>query len=248
MPRQILGMKALIVVYGRESAAKIINRLYGSVLANTSLFQLQGLQQLNLAFNDFNGSISSELFHQLVSLTHLNLSSSRFSNLIPYEISLLSNLVSLNLSSNFDLRLDAQGFDMLATNLTKLGNLVLEDVDMSSVAVTSFLNLTSSLESLSLRYCQLHGEFPSEVFQLPNLHHIDLGGNQNLTGYLPKTNLSRALKSLDLQHCGFRGSIPASFGNLTQIMFIDLSRNSFAGQIPDVFGNLNKLTSLRFHS
>ncbi|XVF18627.1 hypothetical protein REPUB_Repub11eG0038800 [Reevesia pubescens] len=146
---------------------------------------------------------------------------------------------------------------MLATNLTKLGNLVLEDADMSSVAVTSFLNLISSLESLSLRDCQLHGEcpslslrdcqlhgeFPSEVFQLPNLHHIDLSWNENLTGYLPKTNLSRALEMLDLYYCRFRGSIPASFGNLTQIMFIDLSGNSFAGQIPDVFGNLNKLTS-----
>ncbi|XVF18625.1 hypothetical protein REPUB_Repub11eG0038600 [Reevesia pubescens] len=162
--------------------------------------------------------------------------------------SLLSNLVSLDLSSRIYLSFDALGFDMLARNLTKLRNLALEGVDMPSVAVTSFLNFTSSLESLSLGNCRLHGEFPSEVFQLPNLQHIDLGWNLGLSGYIPKTNFSRALKLLDLQYCGFRGSIPASFGNLTQIMFIDLSGNSFAGQIPDVFGNLNKLTSLTFDS
>ncbi|XVF18626.1 hypothetical protein REPUB_Repub11eG0038700 [Reevesia pubescens] len=224
------------------------NKLSGSLLANTSFFQLQGLQQLNLAYNDFNGSISSELFRQLVSLTHLNLSSSGFSDLIPHEISLLSNLVSLDLSSNVNLRFDAQGFDLLARNLTKLRNLVVEAVDMSSAAVTSFLNLTSSLESLNLNYCQLHGEFPSEVIQIPYLEHINLGWNENLTGYLPKTNLSRALKLLDLYNCGFRGSLPVSFGNLTQIIFLDFSQNDFEGQIPDVFENLKELTTLKFGS
>ncbi|XP_017980086.1 PREDICTED: uncharacterized protein LOC108662864 isoform X2 [Theobroma cacao] len=33
-------------------------------------------------------------------------------------------------------------------------------INMSDVALPSFLNLTSSLERLSLRDCQLHGEFP----------------------------------------------------------------------------------------
>ncbi|XVF18633.1 hypothetical protein REPUB_Repub11eG0039400 [Reevesia pubescens] len=222
--------------------------LSGSLVANTSLFQLQRLQRLNLAQNNFNGSISSELFLQLVSLTHLNLSSSGFSDLIPYEISLLSNLVSLDLSMNVNLRLDAQGFDMLARNLTKLRNLVLDYLDMSAVAVTSFLNFTksTSLERLSLTNCELHGEFPSEVFQLPYLQHIDLSWNENLTGYLPKTNLSRALKLLDLYYCRFRGSLPVSFGNLTQITFLDFSQNDFQGQIPDVFENLKELTILKF--
>lgn len=228
------------------------NWLDGSVLANSSsLFQLQ---RLNLAHNHFNGPISSEFFSQFVSLTHLNLSCSGFSaDLIPHQISFLSNLVSLDLSissgsSDLFMRLDARGFDMLARNLTKLRTLVLSYVDMSCVSVTSFLNLTSSLEHLSLGFCQLHGEFPSEVFGFPSLQHIDLDRNKNLTGYIPKKNLTSSLKLLDLSSCGFRGSIPASFGNLTQITSIDLYGNSFGGQIPDVFGNLNKLTSLIFSS
>ncbi|XP_017979777.1 PREDICTED: leucine-rich repeat receptor protein kinase EMS1-like [Theobroma cacao] len=226
------------------------NNLHGSLLENSSLFHLQGLQQLNLAFNDFNGSISSELFNQLVSLTHLNLSHNSFSDLIPYEISLLSKLVSLDLSRNGypDLRFDSQGFDMLARNLTELRNLILDSVNMSDVALQSFLNLTSSLERLSLSFCDLHGEFPSENFRLPYLQHMDLSGNRNLIGYFPKSNLSSGLKLLDLSLCSFRGSIPASIGNLTQIIFLDFSVNDFGGQIPDAFGNLNKLTFLSFDS
>ncbi|KAG8485004.1 hypothetical protein CXB51_021775 [Gossypium anomalum] len=226
------------------------NHFRGSLLENTSsLFHFHGLRRLNLADNAFDGAISTELFSQLVSLTHLNLSSNGFYGLIPHQINLLSSLVSLDLSSyGLDLRFDSQGFDMLARNLTKLRNLVLDTVDMSDVALTPFLNLSSSLEYLSLSGCKLHGEFPTQVFQLPNLKVLYLSENESLTGYLPNTSWSSGLELLDLSNCGFRGSIPASFGNLTQIISVDLSGNSLEGQIPDVFGNLRKLTFLSFSS
>ncbi|GMI74187.1 receptor like protein 7 [Hibiscus trionum] len=230
------------------------NDLHGSPLENTSsLFHFHGLRRLNLAYNNFDGTIPSELFSQLVSLTHLNLSFSGFSGIIPHQISLLSSLVSLDLSHYSEdlttLTFDGHGFDMLPRNLTKLRYLVLDNVVMPDVALTSFINLSSSLQRLSLYDCQLHGEFPSQLFHLPNLKHIDLGGNENLTVYLPKTNWSSGLESLDISDGGgFRGSIPSSVGNLTQLISIDLSGNWFEGQIPDVFGNLNRLTSLRFSS
>ncbi|TYJ20893.1 hypothetical protein E1A91_A08G027500v1 [Gossypium mustelinum] len=226
------------------------NNLEGFLLENTSsLFHFHGLRRLNLADNAFDGAISTELFIQLVSLTHLNLSSNGFYGLIPHNINLLSSLVSLDLSSyGLDLRFDSQGFDMLARNLTKLRNLVLDTVDMSDVALTPFLILSSSLEHLSLSGCKLHGEFPTQVFQLPNLKVLYLSENESLTGFLPNTSWSSGLELLDLSNCGFRGSIPASFGNLTQIISVDLSGNSLEGQIPDVFGNLRKLTFLSFSS
>ncbi|KAK8506406.1 hypothetical protein V6N12_034139 [Hibiscus sabdariffa] len=224
------------------------NYLNGSTLENTSsLFHFHGLRRLNLAYNDFDGTISSELFSQLVSLTHLNLSATGFFGLIPHQISLLSSLVSLDLSVNNDTTFttfDGQGFDMLARNLTKLRYLVLDGVDMSDVTLTSFLNLTSSLRFLSLYRCQLDGEFPTQVFQLPNLKYIDLSLSDNLRGYLPKTNWGSGLEFLGVEYCGFRGLIPPSFGNLTRIVFTYLSANLFEGQIPDVFGNLTKLKSL----
>ncbi|KAG8484964.1 hypothetical protein CXB51_021496 [Gossypium anomalum] len=209
----------------------------GSLFANNSLFQLQNLQWLDLSANDLVGSLlenTSSLFH-FHRLKRLNLANNNFDGDISTE--LLSRL-----------RFDGQGFDMLARNLTKLRNLVLEFVDLSDVALTSFLNLSSSLEHLNLSWCQLHGEFPTQVFQLPNLKILDLRGNENLRGYLPNTNWSSGLELLNLSNCGFRGSIPSSFGNLTQIISIDLYGNLLGGQIPDVFGNLRKLTSLRFSS
>ncbi|PPD72598.1 hypothetical protein GOBAR_DD30502 [Gossypium barbadense] len=179
------------------------NNLRGSLLENASnLFHVNGLQRLNLADNDFNGTISSKFFIQSVSLTHLDLS---FNGLF--------DLIS---------RFDGQGFDTLATNLTKLRNLALNGVDMSDVALTSFLNLSSSLEHLSLSYSQLQGEFPTQVSQLPNLKVLDLSEDENLTA--------------------------ASLGNLSQIISVGLHGNSFRGQIPDVFGNLRKLTYLNFSS
>ncbi|KAB2078698.1 hypothetical protein ES319_A06G182000v1 [Gossypium barbadense] len=208
------------------------NNLRGSLLENTSsLFRFHGFRRLNLADNGFDGIISSKLFSQLVSLTHLNLSYNGF----------FDDIESY-------LRFDGHGFDMLARNLTKLRNLVLDTVDMSDVALTSLLNLSSSLEHLSFSWCQLHGEFPTQAFQLPNLKVLDLSGNENLAGYLPNTNWSSGLELLDLSECGFKESIPASCGNLTQIISVGLEGNSLEGQIPDVFGNLRKLTSLSFSS
>ncbi|KAK8282400.1 hypothetical protein V6Z12_D08G024300 [Gossypium hirsutum] len=195
------------------------NYLEGSLIESTrSLFHFHGLRRLNLSGNGFDGTISSKLFSQLVSLTHLNLSDNAFSGLISHQISVLSSLVSLDVS-NSELRFDGQGFDLLARNLTKLINLVLDYVDMSDVALTSFLNLSSSLEHLSLSHC-----------------------------YLPNTDCSSGLELLDLSHCGFRGPIPATFGNLTKIISVYLQGNSLEGQIPDVFRDLRKLISLSFSS
>ncbi|XP_039048573.1 receptor-like protein Cf-9 homolog [Hibiscus syriacus] len=155
------------------------NYLDGSPLENTSsLFHIQGLRRLNLAYNNFYGTVSSELFNRFFS----------------------EYLTTLTLNG--------QGFDMLARNVTKLKYLVLDGVDMSDVAVISCLNLTSSLQHLSLFHFQLHGEFPTQPFQFPNLKHIDLSWNEDLTGYLPKTNWSTALESLFLPYCGgIRGSM-----------------------------------------
>ncbi|KAE8660304.1 Detected protein of unknown function [Hibiscus syriacus] len=119
---------------------------------------------------------------------------------------------------------------------------------MSGVALSSFLNLSSLLQRLSVEERLLHGEFPIEIFRLLNVKRIGLGGNDALRGYLPKINWSSGLEWLDLCRCGFRGSILASFGNLTQLISLDLSKNELRGRIPDVFQNLSKLTSLRLFS
>ncbi|KAE8714534.1 Leucine-rich repeat transmembrane protein kinase isoform 1 [Hibiscus syriacus] len=210
------------------------SKLAGSLSLNSTLFRLQGLQRLNLAFNSFNGELIPSGLSQLVSLTHLNLSGNHFCGSVPSDISLLSKLISLDISRR--LKIDSHSFGMLTRNLSKLENLFLSGVNMSDVAPTSFKNLSSSLKRLSLPVCHLHGEVPSELFQLEYLEYLKLHGNY-LTGYLPMFNRSSPLMFLDLWGNDFRGSIPESLGNLTKLTYLD-------GQLPSSLFNLTQLTYL----
>jgi len=60
--------------------------LQGQITANTTLFSLSHMQSLNLAFNNFSNSQIPSAIGELVSLTHLNLSSSNFQGEIPSQI------------------------------------------------------------------------------------------------------------------------------------------------------------------
>ena len=245
------------------------NWLSGTIHSNSTLFRFPHLQRLNLAFNDFSGSSVSAGFGQFSSLTHLNLSYSKFSGLISPEISHLSNLVSLDLTWNYRAEFARDGFDSLVQNLTKLQKLHLSGISISSVFPNSLLN-RSSLISLHLSLCELHGRFPDNDIHLPKLELLSLWGNSNLSGnfprfsennslidlYLSSTNFSgelpasignlKSLQTLDLSNCQFSGSIPASLENLTQITYLSLDGNHFSGKIPNVFDNLRNLRVLDF--
>ncbi|CAL5438643.1 unnamed protein product [Camellia sinensis] len=244
------------------------SQLYGSIHPNSSLFQLSHLQNLNLAFNHFNYSFIPSAFGHFANLTHLNLSDSSFSGSIPSEIRHLSKLVSLDVSY-MGIRLEPHNFIMMLKNLTQLQELVLPDVNISSVVPMSLTNM-SSLTHLDLSSTGLHGKLPNSIFHLPNLQILSLGDNYDLTGNLPKVNWSsssslkklylgsssffgelpdsigylKSLHSLDLADCKFSGFIPETLGNLTQITGIYLHTNSFNGQIPFTLSNLNQLTLL----
>ncbi|GLT35594.1 hypothetical protein SLA2020_100330 [Shorea laevis] len=226
------------------------NCLKANLTTNSSLFHLEKLQSLNLAYNDFSFPNLSFGFDHWKSLTYLNLSDSMYVHgSLPFDESfMLPKLVSLDLFSNYGF-LDNINFQMLVHNLTELRFLILDTVNMSRVVPSSLLNLTSSLENLSLRYCNLQGNFPNQVFQLPSLRLLDLSYNSHLGGELPHSirNL-KLLKELDLQNCQFYGSILGSLANLTEITELDFSSNHLRGQIPDVFGKMHKLTYLSFYN
>ena len=104
------------------------SQIYASIGSNSTLFHLSQLQRLDLSDNHFNYShIPSSLAH-LSRLTHLNLYLSKFSGEIPGEISQLSNLVYLQLSSNYVassplislLHLKQQNLRNIVQNLTNL--------------------------------------------------------------------------------------------------------------------------------
>ncbi|KAI8570773.1 hypothetical protein RHMOL_Rhmol01G0062900 [Rhododendron molle] len=251
------------------------SQLYGTIHPYSSLFQLSHLQRLNLAWNSFIPAYIPPSFGNLTSLTHLNLSASFGVGLlfpIPFEISHLSKLTSLDLSLLY-LRIEPLNFKILLKNLTQLQELVLVGLRISSGLPDSMANLTS-LTALDLSWTELQGNLPESVFHLPNLQRLLLRGNIDLDINLPKsiwrsgsslreldlssTNLSgelpdsighlKSLNSLIISNCKLRGSIPKSLANLIQIRKVDLSVNDLNGEVPYTFSNLKQLTELYLSS
>ncbi|XP_065622689.1 receptor-like protein 6 [Quercus suber] len=220
--------------------------LYGSINSSNSLLHLVHLQKLNLADNDFNYSQIPQSIRYLSNCTHLNLSMSLFSSQIPPEIFELSNLVSLDLSFN-PLKLQKPNLKSLVENLTSLKLLHLAEVDISSPVPHTLAN-ASSLVSLSLRGCGLYSEFPIEIFKLPNLQLLNVGYNEDLTGYLPEFHNSSPLQILRLQSTSFSRKLPDSIGNLKSLQVLNIFNCSFSGLVPTSLGNLTNLIILKLSS
>ncbi|GKV14911.1 hypothetical protein SLEP1_g25713 [Rubroshorea leprosula] len=187
-------------------------------------------KSLNLSRNYFQYPNISFGFNRWKSLTYLNLSDSGFMDGSPLldEISLLSKLVSLDLSLNFiwklvdPLLLDNIKFQMLVHNLKELRFLILDSVNMSLVLPSSLLNLTSSLEYLSL-----HDYLQNNYLTRP-IDHVE--------------KPSLFLQEVYFSNNEISGSIPSSFFDLVHLTRVDLSSNNLTGTI--TLDMLSKLVDL----
>ncbi|KAF3946288.1 hypothetical protein CMV_027433 [Castanea mollissima] len=197
--------------------------LYGSIPSNSTLFLLRHLRSLNLARNDFDLSLISPEFGNFQSLTHLNLSHSRFYGEIPYEISQLSSLVSLDLSYNGDLMMT---IDYQSKHQFGKESLV----TLPRAIPTSLGNLTQMIY-LDLSYNNFNGLLPSSIFDLPNLSVLDLERNQ-LVGPLPNhVSGLNLLIDLSLSSNFLNGTLPSWLFSLTSLMKLTLHQNQFIGEI-----------------
>ncbi|MED6164207.1 hypothetical protein PIB30_087478 [Stylosanthes scabra] len=232
------------------------SQLYGSMDVNSTLFSLVHLQSLDLSDNDFNHSQIPAKIGELSQLKHLDLShgnENTFSGEVPPQVSQLSKLLSLDLRSYTldplpydlinNLQLKPSTLTSLTQNSTRLKHLCLSFVTISSSLPHSLTNL-SSLQTLSLYKCELHGEFPLGIFHLPNLTVLNLGGNQYLRGMLSNFH-SRKLVSINLPGTSFYGTLPTSIENLTYLSWFAISNCNFYGTIPSSLGNLTQLA--QFH-
>jgi hypothetical protein len=107
---------------------------------SSSLFRLQYLQNLSLAYNNFDNSEIPLEFDKLSNLIYLNLSNVGFGGQIPIAISRLTRLVTLDLSisDTFEtpatpaLKLENPNLNMLVQNLSELMELFLDWVNISA--------------------------------------------------------------------------------------------------------------------
>ncbi|XP_062005621.1 receptor-like protein 7 [Rosa rugosa] len=217
----------------------------GGIDNSSSLFHLQNLQSLNLAYNELgNGSQSiPSAVGQLMNLRYLNLSANAYSGQIPIEISRLRRLAVLDISYNsFTLEdifefLEISNLHKLVENLTELRELYLDYVQISAEGSEWCQAISSSLPNLrvlSLSYCNLSGPFHESLADLRSLSVIQLRLN-NISAPVPAffANFSN-LTSLILNDCNLQGTFPKEIFQLPSLREIRLSENEeLDGSLPE---------------
>ncbi|MCO5596533.1 hypothetical protein L7F22_050598 [Adiantum nelumboides] len=147
-------------------------------------------------------------------VTSLELPGLGLTGILPSDIRLLSELVTLDLSYN---------------NLTG--------------SIPGQIGHLAHLNSLILQFNYFNGKIPPEIGQLKNLSKLSLNGN-SLTGGIPnEIGLLQNLYWLDLAQNQLNGPLPyssdgnsavnAGLDNLTKAGHFHLNNNSFSGAIPD---------------
>ncbi|XP_039173155.1 receptor-like protein 6 [Eucalyptus grandis] len=230
----------------------------GGIDNSSSLFRLEFLQSLNLAFNDFDDTAIPLDLANLSRLAHLNLSNTGFTMHIPAELSRLTKLRTLDLSffcNDDELVLNLErNLSSLIGDMRELRELYLDGVILYTEGSEWYNTLSSSvpkLEVLSMSYCSVYGPIDPSLMSLANLsvqtlQILELSTNELLQGSLPEFLENGSLKTLVLSDTHISGRLPDSIGNLRNLSRIELANCNFHGNIPSSFTNLLRLSYLDF--
>ncbi|KAB2621898.1 receptor-like protein 12 [Pyrus ussuriensis x Pyrus communis] len=204
--------------------------------------QLSNLSYLNLAYNFFNYTQIPSEFKQLTGLSNLNLSNAGFAGQVPIEISHLTRLVTLDLSTFYlpitpSLKLENPRLDVLLRNFSELVELYLDGVKISAQGTEWCLAISSSLPNLrvlSLSTCNLSGPIHNSLLKLKSLSVIRIDSN-NLSTQVPEFfSKFPNLTSLRISSSGLYGAFPKNIFRVPTLQTIDLSSNpQLQGSLPE---------------
>ncbi|KAK6943169.1 Leucine-rich repeat-containing N-terminal, plant-type [Dillenia turbinata] len=228
---------------GQVLALDLSSESISGGINSSSLFHLQYLQNLSLAYNSFNHTPIPSGFERLKNLNYLNLSNSPFAGQIPIEISHLTELVILDLSSSLfllgdnRLKLEDPNLESLVKNLTKLTQLHLDGVNISASGIEWGQALSSSLPNLqvlSMSNCYLSGPIHECLAKLHYLSSIGLQQN-NLSTQVPEFFSKYSnLTSLQLSSCRLNGIFPKAILQVPTLQALDLANNALLhGSLPE---------------
>ncbi|KAK9920441.1 hypothetical protein M0R45_028996 [Rubus argutus] len=191
---------------------------------SSSLLDLQHLQSLNLASNNFVGTFPKEFFQ-------------------------VPSLETLDLSDNLELQGTLPEFPKNGS----LRSLILRNTSFSGLLPNSLGNL-EKLSTIDIEYCSFSGSIPRSIGNLTqlvqffmsmnyfkgpvpsfsrakNLAVIDLSFNIDLAGPINSTRCENLtdLVNLNLGYNLLDGNIPSALFSLPLLYSLDLSNNQFSG-------------------
>ncbi|RLM91189.1 Leucine-rich repeat receptor-like protein kinase PXL2 [Panicum miliaceum] len=234
-----------------------------------AMYRCSALQYLDVSQNYLGGELPADIGFRLgTNLTALILSGNGFNGTIPASLSGLGNLQHLKLDNN---RL-VGAIPTELGKMTRLQTLWLANNPFDAGELpASFKNLTN-LTTFWARNCNLVGDFPRHVVDMPELEILDLSINM-LTGSIPlgvwslkklqaltafRNNLTgdlvvddfaaMGLTMIDFSENNLTGVIPEVFGHLENLTYLYLFSNNFSGEIPASIGRLPSLSTLRLYS
>ncbi|KGN43451.2 hypothetical protein Csa_020193 [Cucumis sativus] len=119
------------------------------------------------------------------------------------------------------------------------------DEDKEAIAEQEHAFWTNPISNF--KESELSGNFPQRIFHLPNLQHLILPYNPNLSGTFPEFNFNSSLRRTWFEESSFHGEVPSSFENLKSLTYLKLGNCSFSGIVPDSLGNITGLHELELH-
>ncbi|KAJ4829099.1 hypothetical protein Tsubulata_042156 [Turnera subulata] len=213
----------------------------GSIPPN--LGNLTTLQFLDVS-SPFSGLRASSLdwMGGLVSLKYLSMNGVGLSMVEPTWMLMLNKLPHLTEIHLSGCRLSGSIQSLNPVNLTSLEVLDLSFNTFNSMFPGWLVNM-SSLAFVNLDSCGLYGRIPLGLSELPNLQHLSLAMNRNLSAscYQLFQGSWRKIQVVDLATNKLHGKLPSSIGNMSSLTKFDLSGNSIRGGIPSSIGKLCNL-------
>ncbi len=165
---------------------------------------------------------------------HILLDMIGLSGTVPWELSLLGDLVGLAMNNNA-LR------GTLPSELSKLSHL--QTFYLAGNSLQGFLpnTLPSSLLYLDYSGNSFNGTIPSEWGDLPDLIMLALLHNQLESSIPSELGKLTALQYLFIYHNVLTGLLPTELGLLNQLVEFDSNNNELTGTIPTEFGQMTRL-------
>ncbi|CAA0838908.1 disease resistance family protein / LRR family protein [Striga hermonthica] len=215
---------------------------------SSSLLNLKHLKYLDLSKNKFEEEIPF-FVGSLTSLEYMNLESAGFHGKIPHNIGNLSNLHTLSLGNSQQL-LDADSLEWLS-GLAKLEHLNMNGVNLSKVNnwAQQVINKLPSLVELQMSYCSLSFLSLNDVNNISRSNLATLHLSNWYYNYLPYAIIPQwifqltNLIYLDMTANSFHGPIPPT-SNTTKLQHIDLSYNNLNSSIPQWLSSCKHLQYL----